>query len=413
MSGTGQQTIVVIGLSGAGLKTFNLLLEQLNHAKNYQSNIRIIAIEKSHYPYWAPGSLRASVLNGFEHKVVRNFDHLIPTNIQRHHPDQVNIFTGTEVRELDLKNRLLTLDKPLDLDGLQIIDETGNKLKFDYLVIASGSSYPFPCRPPPEAETSEELKTQLRTLQEQIKDSTSIVVVGAGVVGIELAGEISSQYKHKSITLICSTDTLLPDQNPTLSDSLKNQLAQRNVKIIYGSKANIAQLGITKTGKLDKRSKIGLTRSDGGESSEEVEADFVFLAIGNKPNTQFVPAEYLCPKSRLIKVNEHLQVVGEDGEPVAGVYGVGDATNFQEAKLYAALDGQAATASKNLWIDVSDSHANKVIHKPIKGTISVPLGPCGGATELFGFTFGLGPWSTSLIKGRSLFVWMFNSMYPE
>jgi NADH dehydrogenase FAD-containing subunit len=141
MSGTGQQTIVVIGLSGAGLKTFNLLLEQLNHAKNYQSNIRIIAIEKSHYPYWAPGSLRASVLNGFEHKVVRNFDHLIPTNIQRHHPDQVNIFTGTEVRELDLKNRLLTLDKPLDLDGLQIIDETGNKLKFDYLVIASVSNY--------------------------------------------------------------------------------------------------------------------------------------------------------------------------------------------------------------------------------------------------------------------------------
>jgi NADH dehydrogenase FAD-containing subunit len=99
------------------------------------------------------------------------------------------------------------------------------------------------------------------------------VVVGAGVVGIELAGEISSQYKHKSITLICSTDTLLPDQNPTLSDSLKNQLAQRNVKIIYGSKANIAQLGITKTGKLDKRSKIGLTRSDGGESSEEVEGE--------------------------------------------------------------------------------------------------------------------------------------------
>ena len=138
-------------------------------------------------------------------------------------------------------------------------------------------------------------------------------------------------------------------------------------------------------------------------------ADFVFLAIGNKPNTHFVPAEYLSPKSRLIKVNEHLQVVGEDAKPVAGVYGVGDATDFQEAKLYAALDGQAATACKNLWIDVSDSEADKVVHKPIKGTISVPLGPCGGATELFGFTFGLGVSPPILFSHTHTLLWASSS----
>ncbi|KAA1130033.1 hypothetical protein PGTUg99_007127 [Puccinia graminis f. sp. tritici] len=414
MSSTEHQTIVVIGLSGAGLKTINLLLDRLYHhsgqSKTTNQSIRLIAIEKANYAYWPPGSLRASVVDGFEDKIVRSFDYIIPQKIKDKHPELVKVFTGTEVVDLDLKDRFIVLDK--SLDGVQV--EAGNKLAFDYLVIASGSSYAFPCRPPPEAERPEELKAQLRSLQEQVRESQSILVVGAGAVGIELAGEVSSQHKDKSITLVCSTPSLLPDMNPKLGSSLKQQLDQRKVKVIYGSKANLAEHGISKTGKLEKLTKIALIPSDDGKSAKDaIEADFVFLAIGNKPNTKFVPAEYLEPKSHLIKVNEHLQVVGEDSKPIEGVYGVGDAINFHESKLYAALDGQAATVSKNLWIDIFDAKADKVAHKPLKDTIAIPLGPCGGASEVFGFTFGLGPWATSLAKGYTLLLWMFNSLYPD
>ncbi|WAQ83533.1 hypothetical protein PtA15_3A904 [Puccinia triticina] len=410
MSSAEQQTIVVIGLSGAGLKTINLLLDRLysrsGQPKTPDQRIRLIAIEKATYAYWPPGSLRASVVDGFEDKIIRSFDYIIPQKIQDNHPDLVKVFTGTEVVDLDLKERFLVFDKPLD--GLGV--EPGNKLVFDYLIIASGSSYAFPCRPPPEAGRPEELKAQLRSLQEQIRESQSILIVGAGAVGIELAGEVSSKHKDKSITLVCSTPSLLPDMNPKLGNSLKQQLTDRKVKIVFGSRANIGELGISKTGKLDKLTKIGLATRDGDKSSEDVEADFVFLAIGNKPNTKFVPAEYLEPESRLIKVNEHLQVLGEDSKPIDRVYGVGDAINFRESKLYAALDGQAATVSKNLWIDISDSKLDKGIHKPLKDTIAIPLGPCGGASEVFGFTFGLGPWATSLAKGYTLLLWMFNSL---
>ncbi|KAH9459675.1 hypothetical protein Pst134EB_007905 [Puccinia striiformis f. sp. tritici] len=394
-----QKTIVVIGLAGAGLKTFNLLLDKLTATTQ---NIRIIAIEKSNYAYWAPGSLRAAVLNGFEDKILRGFEHIVPTKMQDN--ERVLTFIGTEVLELDLENRFLVTDK--SLDGL------GTKLAFDYLVVASGSSYAFPCRPPPEAEGKDDVKNQLRTLQSAIQESKSIVIVGGGVVGIELAGEISYQYPSKSVTLICSSPTLLPDMNPKLGCSLKQQLEDRKVNIIFGVRADLDEHHITKTGKLDKLTVIGLAPKDGGDR-EEVEADFVFLATGNKPNSKFIPPEYLNPANKLVKVNKHLQVTDSNEKPIEGVYGVGDVIDFNESKLYAALDGQASTVTKNLWIDITNSSDKKVVHQPIKDTISIPLGPCGGITEVYGFTCGLGSWSTSLVKGWSLLVWMFNSMYPE
>lgn len=408
-------TILVIGLSGAGLKAFKLLIHQLypttqcGKPKPSSPRIRLIAIEKSRYAYWPPGSLRASVVDGFEEKVVRSFDHLIPLKLQHAYPDLIKLITGREILDLDLSNRLATIDKPLDEFGI----EAGHRLSFDYLIIASGSSYAFPCRPPSDAETPESLKLRLRELQEQIAQSNSILIVGAGVVGIELAGEISSQHKQKSITLISSTPTLLPDWNKKLASSLEQQLKDRKVDIIYGSKANLKDLGITKTGKLEKLTQVQLLPTHGPTDRSHVEADFVFLAIGNQPNTKFIPGDYLNPENRLIKVNENLQVIDRDSKPIPGIYALGDAIDFQESKLYAALDGQAATVSKNLLIDIHQSESTKVIHKPLKDTIAVPLGPCGGASEIAGYTFGLGPLATSLAKGLTLFIWMFKSMYPD
>jgi NADH dehydrogenase FAD-containing subunit len=139
MSSTEHQTIVVIGLSGAGLKTINLLLDRLYHhsgqSKTANHSIRLIAIEKSKYAYWPPGALRASVVDGFEDKIVRSFEHIIPQKIQDKHPELVKVFTGTEVVDLNLKDRFIVLDK--SLDGIQV--EPSNKLAFDYLVIASVS----------------------------------------------------------------------------------------------------------------------------------------------------------------------------------------------------------------------------------------------------------------------------------
>ncbi|MBW0537140.1 hypothetical protein O181_076855 [Austropuccinia psidii MF-1] len=413
MAAPESKTVVVIGLGGAGLKAFTQLLTKLyttgcNCPKHDQTS-KVIVIEKSKYSYWPPGSLRASVINGFEDKVVRSYDHIVPRLIKENFGKLVKVVVGRAVVQIDFVERVVILDEPVDEFGI----EGGKRLRFDYLVLAPGSIYPFPCRPPPEAKTPEELKTSMQELQAQIEQSQSILIVGAGVVGIEFAGEVSDHYPHKHITLVSSTSKLLADHNPKLAQSLEGQLLSRGIELIHGHRVNLHEAGISHTTKLDNLTKIGLTATEGSTDKTQVEADFVFLAIGNKPNTGFIPEEYLNPNNRLIRVTSSLRVLDGTSTPLPGVYALGDAIDFEGSKLFAALDGQASTVAKNLVAEMSDPNFSPQIYKPLRDTICIPLGPSGGASEILGFTFGVGPFFTSIIKGKGLFVGLFNSLYPD
>lgn len=114
------------------------------------------------------------------------------------------------------------------------------------------------------------LKAKFQELQRGIEQSDSILIVGAGVVGIEFAGEVSSQYKQKRVTLVGSSPALLTDYSHHLAHSLEQQLLDRGVKIIYGHRANLNAIGVTKTTKLDTKTKIDLIAT-GDQAKQEVE----------------------------------------------------------------------------------------------------------------------------------------------
>ena len=71
---------------------------------------------------------------------------------------------------------------------------------FDYLVIASGSSYRSLIKDQGITDNlrSEHLSKQAYAL----KESTDVLIVGGGVVGVELAGEIAAKYGDKNITIV-------------------------------------------------------------------------------------------------------------------------------------------------------------------------------------------------------------------
>ncbi|EGF98345.1 uncharacterized protein MELLADRAFT_76099 [Melampsora larici-populina 98AG31] len=414
------ETILIIGLSGAGLKTFNLLLDKLYPtcgSSGINRTIRIIVIEKSKMAYWPPGSLRAAVSPDFEKNIIGSFENVIPKRI-KNDPEKsknVMVITGVEVTKLDLEKKVAFLDQSLESFGLD-----GSELGFKFLVIATGSIYQFPCRISPTAQSPQEVETELKSLQTQIESSKSILIAGGGVVGLEFAGEVSYRFSstsnRKKITIVSSSPNILSDHSKYLANSIKSQLLDRHVEIIYDYKVDLKAADITKTSKLDSLTTLNLVSNQDG-STKTIEADFVFLAIGNKPNSSIIPGQYLNPETKRVAVNSYLQVVSnESSEALNGVYAVGDVSDFEESKLYAALDGQAGVVSKNMMIDITEpsgEKSQKVIHKPIHGTISIPLGAYGGASEIFGFAIGLGPLATSLAKGRNLFLWMFRSMYPD
>lgn len=71
---------------------------------------------------------------------------------------------------------------------------------FDYLVIASGSSYQSLIK---DENVTDNLRSENLSRQAlAVKESKDILIVGGGVVGVELAGEIAAKYDDKNITIV-------------------------------------------------------------------------------------------------------------------------------------------------------------------------------------------------------------------
>lgn len=71
---------------------------------------------------------------------------------------------------------------------------------FDYLVIASGSSYQSNIK---DQSITDNLRSEQMSKQAYaLKESKDVLIVGGGVVGVEMAGEIAAKYDDKNITIV-------------------------------------------------------------------------------------------------------------------------------------------------------------------------------------------------------------------
>ena len=67
------------------------------------------------------------------------------------------------------------------------------RIPYSQLVIATGCSGPFPGKCPPDMK-SRDLIQLYEQYTDELKRAKSIVVVGGGAVGVEMAGEIATDY---------------------------------------------------------------------------------------------------------------------------------------------------------------------------------------------------------------------------
>ena len=73
---------------------------------------------------------------------------------------------------------------------MRTLNGQNQSIPFDFLVIATGSAQGRPIKDV-EVTTIEERKSRLAVEQEAIKRAQSILVVGAGAVGVEVAAELA------------------------------------------------------------------------------------------------------------------------------------------------------------------------------------------------------------------------------
>ena len=125
-------------------------------------------------------------------------------------------------------------DRATDVSSERVVLGSGEELRPDYLILATGSSYPFPAKS--DVDEAEEAQAKYRALQAELAAADSVLLLGAGPVGIELAGEISAAWPEKRVILADIADEILAGAYmPELRAELRRQLAERNVELVLGA----------------------------------------------------------------------------------------------------------------------------------------------------------------------------------
>ncbi len=269
---------------------------------------------------------------------------------------------------------------------------SGQHISGDYVVLATGSTYAQPFKPVSDAMA--DFRAASAATHAAIKEARSIAIVGAGAVGVELAGEIASALKGQDVTLVSSTPSLFPDFAPGLGRRLKANLKAMDVQLIGG----VTALGLATSGR-PQRGPLHL------ETGEVIAADLVIPAIGARPEVGALAGVTTARFDRLgrVEVDGWMRPAG-----LKRVFALGDMAANGDLMTIVASSRQAPWLAKAL----TASSAGKAVEDMPAYTpwasppILVPLGPRRGASVLPMGRNGavVGPLLTGAIKGKSLFI---------
>ncbi|XP_009798911.1 uncharacterized protein [Nicotiana sylvestris] len=226
----------------------------------------------------------------------------------------------------------------VDITDKEVVTAKGDRVAYDYVVIATGHS-------DVSGYTKDEKFCQYQTDHEKIKSSSSILIIGGGQTGVELAAEISVDYPDKKVTIVHRGSMLLEFIGERASKKVVNWLKSRNVEIILGQSVDVSAV---KDGHVYKTS--------GGES---IDAECHFICIGKPIGSGWIKETALKDSLDIhgrLMVDSNLRVKGR-----SNVFGIGDITDIPELKLGYLAQRHAVVAAKNIRLlmkNPSDNNLN-------------------------------------------------------
>ncbi len=266
-------------------------------------------------------TLRESAL--FVHQLTRGKIHGIRTEI----PDGITVadFMFRErivvQRELELINESLGRYRvevvrghgrfadphTVEVEGMD--RETSEVFTADVIVISTGSS---PNRPP-DVPFDGRYVFDSDTILQLPRIPESMIVLGAGVVGIEYASIFAALGIR--VTMVDTRDRLLPYLDREIVGIVKNELEKLNMTILHSDR----YAEIEKIGGFPRRVRCRLQK--GGT----LEADVLLYCVGRDGNTKDIGLENIDVEPNdygLIEVNEHYQTRHPH------IYAVGDVIGY-------------------------------------------------------------------------------------
>jgi NAD(P)H-nitrite reductase large subunit len=191
----------------------------------------------------------------------------------------------------------------IDAAAKKVVLSDGKKMLYDKLLVATGSS---PFVPPFEGlDTVQKQCTFMgfddaRKLDAMLRSDKSVLIVGAGLIGLKCAEGIHQRVKHITVLDLAPRilSSILDDDGAKL---VQNHLESKGVEFrLAASVRNFKQ----KTAVL--------------EGGETIDFDILVLAVGVRPNTSLLNG--IAKIERGIVVNEKSETTAQD------IYAAGDCT---------------------------------------------------------------------------------------
>jgi len=314
--------LVIVGGGFAGAKIANKL----------QNRFKITLIDTKDYFEFTPGILRSMM----------NPNHLKKIDVC--HSEY-------------LKNSRIINDFMVGIKDKKVLLKRSKAVQFDYLIIASGSEYDSPIKA--ENIIIADRGQNIVKYHKKLENSKKIIIVGGGLVGVELAGEIVEKYKgKKSITIIHSGENLIVRNQIKSREYAEKFLMKKGVKIVFGERVK------------KNKSKERVVETD---KKNNFPYDLVIMCTGIRPNSEFMNKNALDEKG-FIKVNEFLQMNGRKD-----IFICGDIASIKEEKTAQGAEKQGAHVMENLKL-LEGKKGLKPYH-PRRRIMVISLGKWNGIFE--------------------------------
>jgi apoptosis-inducing factor 2 len=280
-------------------------------------------------------------------------------------------------------------DRAVKVDTGRVGLASGAEIEADYIVLATGSQYPFPAKSDVDGTVAAHHK--VRTAHAALAEARRVLLLGAGPVGIELAGEIKAIWPDKHVTLLDVADDLLGSRFRTdLKAELRRQLRDIGVELRLSSALRDGPP--TAPGEL--RTFTVVT-----ESGTELTADIWFRCYGVTPASDYL-AGGLAGARRpdgFIEVSPYLQVAGQER-----VFAVGDVCTADH-KMAGIATRQAQLVAGNIRALLNEE-TDLMPYRPSPPGIIVPIGPERGSGQRPGSDELVAPEFVAQAKGRDMMV---------
>lgn len=294
---------VVIGASAAGISGAKRL-----HELDPQAEITLISKDEHIYSR----CIMHHYIEG-----IRDLNRLqfVPSNFIATY--NINWIKGECVTQVDTTAQSVTTDK-------------GTVVNFDKLLIATGSHVFFP--PIPDLKEAKNAigfhdLDECEAIMEQAKTANHIVVMGAGLVGIDAVSGLL--HYNKPISIVEMRDRMLGLQlDPVAASTYEKAFDKKGVKQFYN-------LGVKELHLNDQNEITSITLSN----DEELPCDLLIVASGVRSNVEFLEGSDIeTDRFGLI-----IDALGQTSNP--NVYGAGDVTGRNPIWPVAVKEGIVAASN--------------------------------------------------------------------